>query len=306
MLPLIQVDGALPKSIRIDKKDIMVNAKYIVALFILSFCFVASQPLLADMPGSGTDAQQLQEEENAEELAIKLANPVARLMSIPLQINYDANIGSNDKGVRWTLKAKPVVPISLNENWNLVTRTILPIIWQEDIFSGAGSQSGIGDIETSLFFSPESSTNNGWFWGAGPIFLLPTGSDDLLTSDKWGAGPTAAALKQYGPWTYRVLANHIWSVAGEGDRSDISTSLLEPSVTYTTRSAVSFNLGTSSEYDWESEQWSVPLDVNIKKVIKFGKQGFSFGGGARYWVKSTEGGPEGWGFRLVFTLLFPK
>lgn len=138
------------------------------------------------------------------------------------------------------------------------------------------------------------------------MLLLPTGSDDLLTADKWGIGPTAVALKQQSGWTYGVLANHIWSFAGDDDRSDVNATFLQPFLNYTTPTAWSFILNTESTYDWESEEWSVPIHALVTKVIKIGGQRLSIGGGLRYWADSPANGPEGLGFRLVVTLLYPK
>ena len=103
--------------------------------------------------------------------------------------------GPADDGDRWLLNVQPVVPITLNEDWNLISRTIVPVVWQDDIFPGAGSQSGVGDIVQSVFFSPKAPTAGGVIWGVGPVFLLPTGSDDLLTTGKWGAGPTGVEME---------------------------------------------------------------------------------------------------------------
>jgi hypothetical protein len=250
--------------------------------------------------------QALAQETSQEELAKKLANPIAAMISIPFQLNYDQNIGPNDDGDRWTLNIQPVVPFDLNEDWNIISRTILPVINQSDIYPGAGSQSGIGDIVQSVFFSPKAPTASGWIWGAGPVFLLPTGSDDLLTADKWGAGPTFVALKQKGPWTYGGLMNHVWSFAGDDDRGDISSTFIQPFLSYTTPTAWTYALNTESTYDWKSENLSMPINTTVSKVTTVGALPISFTAGLRYWLDSPDSGPEGFGFRLVATFLLPR
>ena len=239
-------------------------------------------------------------------LAMQLSNPVAALISVPLQLNYDQDIGPADDGDRWLLNVQPVIPFSLNDEWNLISRTILPLVRQSDIFPGAGTQSGIGDVVQSIFFSPKAPTASGWIWGAGPVLLLPTGSNDLLTTDKWGAGPTAVVLKQSNGWTRGVLANHIWSFAGDDDRADVSATFLQPFLTYTTPTQWTFAVNTESSYDWENEQWSVPVNANVSRLMRIGTQLVSFGGGVRYWLDSPDSGPEGFGLRFTMTLLFPR
>jgi len=264
------------------------------------------QKLIAAALAMSGLATQAVAQEDAAELAKKLSNPVAALISVPLQLNYDDRIGSAESGKKWLLNIQPVVPITLNDDWNLISRTILPVVSQKDIVPGAGSQSGIGDIVQSVFFSPKAPTAGGWILGAGPVFLLPTGSDDLLSGKKWGAGPTAVLLKQESGWTYGALGNHIWSFAGDSARPDISTTFLQPFLSYTTPAAWTYAVNTESTYDWKNNQWSVPLNLFVSKVTKVGSQLMSVGGGVRYWAASPDSGAHGWGFRLVVTLLFPK
>jgi len=246
------------------------------------------------------------EYEGAANLAQQLANPVAALISVPFQLNYNSDIGPADDGRQWVLNIQPVIPFSLNEDWNLISRTILPIVGQEDIFPGAGSQTGLGDTVQSLFFSPVAPTSGGWIWGAGPVFLLPTGTNQLLTTDKWGVGPTAVALRQQGPWTTGLLGNHIWSFAGDSDRRDVSTTFLQPFLSYTTPTAWTYTLQSESTYDWEGSDWQVPIRGVVSKVNRIGGQLVSLGGGVNYWLESPDSGPEGWGFRLTLTLLYPR
>jgi hypothetical protein len=268
---------------------------------LLNF-FVSATLALAILFPAGRAAAQ----ESDQDLAKKLSNPVSDLVSVPFQFNYDHDIGPADDGERLVVNIQPVVPIGLNDNWNIISRTILPVIWQDEVAPGAGSQSGIGDILQSLFFSPKAPTAGGLIWGVGPVFLLPTGSDNQLTADKWGAGPTAVLLKQQGPWTYGALVNHIWSFAGDSDRPDVDQTYMQPFVSYTTPTAWSFTLNSESSYNWESEEWSVPINALVSKLTKIGNQRVSFQGGLRYWVDSPASGPEGVGARVTVTFLFPK
>ena len=136
--------------------------------------------------------------------------------------------------------------------------------------------------------------------------LLPTATDDFLGSDQWGAGPTAVALWQGSGWTIGGLTNHIWSFAGDDDKPDVSSTFLQPFIGYTTPDAWTFTVNTKSTYNWETEQWSVPVNFLVAKVLNFGDQPVSIQGGVRYWAEAPDSGPSGWGARLNITLLFPR
>lgn len=246
------------------------------------------------------------QEDQAAELAKKLSNPVASLISVPLQYNRDEYGGANDGASATRVVFQPVVPFSLNEDWNLITRTLIPVVDQKDFPVPALNESGLSDITTSLFFSPKSPTAGGLIWGAGPVFLLPTATQDVLGTEKWGLGPTGVALKQSGPWTVGVLANHLWSVAGDASRADVSATFLQPFVSYTTKTRTTIGATTEATYDWKDEQWSVPLIVQVAQLFKVGPQIMQLAVAGKYWAEAPDDGPEGWGLRLQLTLLFPK
>jgi hypothetical protein len=251
----------------------------------------------------GTNTAEIETTGSADALAKQLANPVAALISVPFQNNIDFGIGPKD-GWRYTLNVQPVVPFSLNDDWNLISRTIVPVIHQQDVF-GSTSQTGLGDTVQSLFFSPKEPTSGGWTWGVGPVFLLPTATDGRLGSEKWGLGPTAVALKQEGKWTYGLLANHLWSVTGHSDRAEVNATFLQPFVTYSLGQGQTLTAQTETTYDWKSSQWTVPIGLIYGKVTRIGSQMVSIGGGIRYFGTKPDGAPD-WGIRVSLTLLFPR
>lgn len=164
----------------------------VVGLWLIAGSAVAQQ---AD--GSGAD------------LAVQLANPVASMISVPMKVNWDTGIGPADAN-RTTLVVQPVIPFSLNDEWNLITRTIVPFIRAESPVAGGPTESGLGDTTQSFFFSPKAPTAGGWIWAVGPVGFYPTASNSALGRKKWGLGPSVLLLSQANGWTYGALANHIW------------------------------------------------------------------------------------------------
>lgn len=241
--------------------------------------------------------------DNAADLAKKLANPVASLISVPLQYNVDFGIGPRN-AQRHTLNIQPVIPFALNDDWNLITRTIIPLVCADSPAEGVPSRYGAGDINQSFFFSPKEPFH-GWIWGAGPVFLWPSATDDLLGSGKFGAGPTAVLLKQESGWTYGILANHLWSYCGDSDRRSVNATFLQPFLAYQFPTNTTLTVNTESTYDWANRQWTVPVNLLVSQVLKVGNQPISLQIGPRYYAEGPTGGPE-WGLRFTLTFLFPR
>jgi hypothetical protein len=262
--------------------------------------FACSRPVAAQEAPADPNAE-------AQNLAKQLSNPIANLVSIPFQFNWENGVGVHED-LRFVLNVQPVVPFSLGEDWNLIGRLILPFVNQPaGLAPGTTTASGTSDIVLSAFFSP---TKGDLVWGIGPVLGLPTTTDPLLGSGKWSAGPTAVVLKQAGPWTVGALANHLWSYANTGDykRYDVSTTLVQPFLSYGTKGGITFSLNTESTYNWEAdsgEEWTVPVNLSVSKITKLGPFPFSVQAGGGPYAKSPEGGPE-WKLRTSFTLILPK
>jgi len=263
-------------------------------------------------PGSTTASHDAEQDQPAApaaggddtaELAKKLANPVASLISVPFQSNFDVRMGASN-GWRYTLNVQPVYPIALSPKWNLISRTILPILHQGNVTGPRTSQSGLGDITQSLFFSPNKSEP--FIWAVGPVFLIPTATNANLGTQKFGIGPTVLVLKQQHGWTIGILANHIWSVAGKSNRAAVNSTFLQPFLSYSTKDGWTYAINTESTYNWNGNTWAVPINPLVSKLVRFGKQPVSFGGGLKCWVTTPSGGPETCSVRIVVTALFPK
>jgi len=270
----------------------------------------AAGPTSAQQAGNSaqvvTSAASDSGEPEDEKLAKQLANPIASLVSVPFQFNYDQRLNPLSTGERVTLNIQPVIPFALNPDWNLISRTILPVTWSDDALVDSGRILGTGDTLQSLFLVPVKQWN-GITWGVGPIFMLPTGSSEIYSVHEWGAGPTAVALKQTGPWTVGALVNHVWSFASTGYPSqEVNFTFMQPFVSYTTPDAWTFTLNSESTYDWRAKTWQVPINAMVSKVVKIGPQRVSFAVGARYYATSPDPAAKGWGARFVVTFLFPK
>ena len=283
-------------------------------------------------PSSATNASQLAQDapaagqaggDPAADLAKKLQNPVASLISVPLQNNFDYGGGSGRNGSQYTINIQPVIPFKLDDDWNLITRTIVPISQANHILPQ--NVGGLGDIVQSFFLSP-SRPIGGLIVGVGPVFLYPSASDDRISANQFAAGPTAVVLKQSGPWTFGILANHLQGIGGvghnglggnavlgeegfttvtpKGRSARVSTTFLQPFASYTFKSYTTLSLQTETTYNWSAQQWTVPIIAGASQILKIGLQPVSIGLQGKYVAERPTGAP-GWGIRLTVTLLFP-
>lgn len=242
----------------------------------------------------------------SDDLAKKLSNPVANLVSVPFQFNFDDNIGAAENVQRYQLNIQPVIPIELNENWNLISRTILPVTVQTYKDTNKSDDWGTGDIVQSLFFSPANTGSNGITWGVGTAMLLPTASEKLLGADQYGLGPTAVILKQSEGWTLGALANHLWAVENHGDVEDVNSTFIQPFVSYTYPNSLTVTLNSETTYDWNIKKATIPVNVTATKIINLNGQLISVGGGVKYWAHDTDASPKDFGVRLIASFIFPK
>ncbi len=238
--------------------------------------------------------------ESDEELAKKTQNPVANLISVPFQSNWDFNIGPKEDSSNYLLNVQPVIPVSLGQDYNLILRTILPLKANEF----PESVGGLGDVLQSFFISPKAELN-GWIVGAGPVLLYPTATDETLGGRKWGAGPTAVFLKQQSGFTFGLLGNHLWSYAGNSDRREVNATFLQPFLSFTTKTYTTFGVNTESTYNWTRSQWTVPINATISQLLKIGGQPLQLQLGYRYYAEAPTNGPDS-GIRFQVSFLFPK
>ncbi|WP_068318517.1 hypothetical protein [Aliiruegeria sabulilitoris] len=235
------------------------------------------------------------------DLAQELANPLAAVISVPLQFNYDHGIGPFEDGTRITANFQPVLPFSLDNGATLITRVILPVVRLSDVTPGSGTKTGIGDTLLVGWYVPPPTEK--LTWGIGPALQVP--GDEDVSSATWAAGFTLLGVYTTGPWTMGANFNHVWHIEDD-PRVRTRRSFLQPFVAYSTPNSMSYSLQAESVYDWVNEEWSVPIMGTVSKLATVGKLPINFSAGVGHWAESPKYGPQGWRYRLQAQLVFPK
>mgnify|MGYP001818949846 CR=1 FL=1 len=279
---------------------------------IQKLLFVTVASILATVTLLGTASAQSQ-----EDLAKQAQNPIANMISLPFQNNTNFGIGPDEDEVQNILNIQPVVPFSLSENFNLITRTILPIVTQPDFYTGGeGTITGLGDISLSTFLSPTKSSK--LTWGVGPMFLFPTATDgflgaqspsggESLGADKWGAGLSLIGLVMPGKWVLGSLISNVWSFAGSGDQ-DINLFTWQYFINYNLSKGWYLTSAPIITANWEADSdntWTIPFGGGFGKLFSIGKQPINAQLSAYYNVEKPDFGPD-WQLRFQIQFLFPK
>jgi hypothetical protein len=280
----------------------------LAAATLLAFGAHAQQTPPAETASASSSVAPTSTAGSDADLAKQLSNPLASLVSVPFQFNWEQGVGYQD-GTRTILNVQPVVPFELNEHWNLIGRWIMPLVSQPPLTPGASSSYGLSDILFSAFFAPRE-TKSGWIWGVGPVLSLPMTSDPTIGSGQWSAGPTVVMLKQSGHWSYGFLANQLWSFqqTSDAERAKVNKTFIQPFLAYNTPHAVTFTVQSEATYDHEAtsgQKWTVPINFQVSKVSRFGPFPFQMGGGWGYFVDSPDIGPHR-KIRVVFSILLPR
>jgi hypothetical protein len=282
---------------KVPRRDAVAIARRITsAIPLLIWVSTLALGQSASSAGAGSSTEDLQK---------ATQNPVASLISVPLQNNTNFGIGPY-KRTQDVLNIQPVIPVSLTQDWNLITRVIQPIVWQPYPTETTGGEYGFGDMNPTFFLSPSKPKK--LIWGVGPAFVIPTATNTVLGQGKFSLGPSFVGLAQPGHWTIGVLVNNVWSVAGSGSRPNVNQMLLQYFINYNLKKGWFLTLQPIITANWNASSgnvWTVPFGGGVGRIMKLGAQPVNiaaqFYGNAVY-----PSGSSPWGMRLQIAFLFPK
>ncbi len=244
------------------------------------------------------------QETSDDDLAKAAQNPLASMISLPFQNNTNFGIGPDDD-TQNILNIQPVWPFSLGEDWNFVTRTIIPVISQPGVAPGTSRTNGIGDITLTGWVSPKETGK--WIWGVGGALVLPTATDDALGNDRWSVGPSVVVLTMPGKWVIGSLVSNVWSVGGSGEQ-DVNFFSWQYFINYNLDNGWYLTSAPIITANWEADSkntWTVPFGGGVGKIFRIGKQPLNAQVSAYYNVEKPDSGAD-WQLRLQLQMMFPK
>jgi hypothetical protein len=240
-------------------------------------------------------------------IAKKLANPIANMISVPLQYEFSRGVGANQGGSEQTLLFQPVMPFNLGGGDTFIVRPIVAGVREVSVQGASGqpySGYGIASVTIESFYAP--NTNSSWIWGIGPYAQSPSGNSGKFGSQQTGAGVTGVVLNRHGPWTYGLLGYQSWEVGGNPAFGTQNNLYGQPFLAYTNKKALTITANMEALYNYDTRRTSNPLYVGASQLVVIGGIPFSFGAGPMYYVSNTPGGPSGWGARATATVVILK
>jgi len=244
---------------------------------------------------------------DAVDIAKKLANPIANMISVPLQWEFSRGVGRNQGGSEQTLLFQPVAPFDMGGGDTLIVRPIVAGAREVSVQNATGqsfSGYGVASVTLESFYAP--NTNSSWIWGVGPYAQSPSGNSGKFGSQQTGAGVTGVVLNRQGSWTYGLLGYQSWNMGGNPAFGTQNNLYGQPFVAYTTKDAWTYTADMEAQYNYDTHRTSNPLFIGASKLMVFDGTPISFGAGPMYYVSNTPGGPSGWGARASVTLVILK
>ena len=282
----------------------MISNRYSCAFFTIAVVFLSMSAVHAEH-GPSHDDDHASHSKPSADLAKASQNPISSLVSVPFEFNNNFNTGPEDAYFQQLL-IKPVVPVKLNENWSLINRAIVPVLYQEGLVSGQEDKWGLGDFTYQGFLTPAKPGKI--IWGVGPSVVAPLGTNDRFSSDKWSLGPNAVVLTMPGHWVIGALVSQVWDVAGDSDAADVSSFTSQPFANYNIKKGWYLVSAPVITANWEadsSQRWTVPLGGGVGRVFKIGKQHINARVAGYYNVVKPDFGSD-YDIQASVTFLFPK
>src|SRR5664279_1798595 len=242
------------------KRILLLSLSVILLLSLPFFAQDKPDPAAQAKPAAAADPTAAPSDASATaDLQKAVQNPVASLISVPVQNNSNFNIGPYNR-TQDVLNIQPVIPARISENWNLITRIIQPIVWQPYPQQTTGGEYGLGDMNPTFFLSPAKPGK--LIWGVGPTFVIPTATSDITGQGQFSLGPSVVVLTQPGHWTIGALANNVWSVAGESGRAPVNQFLIQYFLNYNLKKGYYITLQPIITANWMASSgniWTVPF-----------------------------------------------